>query len=906
MAGSRGMVARWRQQVAGWGLASREARLGDLASYAIAGPLQFTARGLYVWYVLSPLSWDFLTLDQRSVLWDQATYRLGRLAETGPVDGRPFRVRVTTRPYPSYEFAQSLDEDTASPLPTVPGGESWADYLARAQLRLQSTGLDQRLVMVGVWVSPPVSADVRHELTASSEHPGTETVKLLSDLADIDRVMTGAGFSGHRATGRDMAFLMHRSLSMGIPVPSSAGIGGEGWEASDLAEFTERRAWAAEPFGRTVQVVSEVGGRSVQRWCAVLSMGVMPDLHWPDSGTPWMVATASLPFGVEWSLSGLLQRSKALEATVAMERLRAEDVALQYAEHQITPPPAVARAVAGAAANLDEITEGDSRTAGRWTGVIRAAVYGATEDEALERARLVRDLYEGRLNVPLVHTLGQPEKLREFIPGETWSKVGFQRRLPVKYLAAAMPNVDSEVGTPTGAYLGYGSGTTRRAVRFDPHYAMEVLNRPGLVTITGEQGSGKSVLIGTLAYHAVRRGEPTCINDPSGPLARLAELPELAPFSRVLDMNRSGPGTLSAYGLIPDPRPDDFDDEQEFQTALRYVRGDRQQLLFDQLRMLLSAPTQHRAGVEVELVGAIRAATAHAAQLRHREAEFNSRWVLDHLAGQAAAHEGSTRGELLRLLHEELAAAADYPKGGLLIPDHRDPIRLPSGDDALLVVVTMPGVQIPPEGTDQAYWSMDERLSVPLLHSATIFASRFIYERPASVRKNFFGDETHFMAAYGSGRAFTVRGARDSRKRNTAFFVSSQHPDDHLGIGKLDGLMGAAFVGRLTDHDTAVKACRLLGCAPEYAPVIEALSAQTPGEDDQALRGATGEFVFRDPSGRVGKIRVDRDWHPSLKAALDTTPGPRRPARVAPAAQPAPFIDPELLDPIPRIEEEVA
>ena len=116
-----------------------------------------------------------------------------------------------------------------------------------------------------------------------------------------------------------------------------------------------------------------------------------------------------------------------------------------------------------------------------------------------------------------------------------------------------MPNVDSELGTPTGPYFAYGIGSARRAARFDLHYGPERLNTPGLITVTAEPGGGKSVLIGSLAYNAVRCGERTIVFDPSGPLARLCRLPELAPFSRELDLTTSPAGTLSPYRLIPEP-----------------------------------------------------------------------------------------------------------------------------------------------------------------------------------------------------------------------------------------------------------------------------------------------------------------------------------------------------------------
>lgn len=49
-------------------------------------------------------------------------------------------------------------------------------------------------------------------------------------------------------------------------------------------------------------------------------------------------------------------------------------------------------------------------------------------------------------------------------------------------------------------------------------------------------------------------------------------------------------------------------------------------------------------------------------------------------------------------------------------------------------------------------------------------------------------------------------------------------------------------------------------------------------------------------------MRVDLDWHPSLRKALHTTPGrPRRQTTVA--VQPAPFIDPDLFDTIPVLDD---
>jgi hypothetical protein len=883
-------------------LTSQREVMFPLATEEVAGPLQFTRGGLFVWFMLGGQSWDFRTLDDRRRLWDQQTYRYGQLAASRP-EGRPIRLRVSTKPYPSFEYARSLDEETPSPLPQVPGAESWDDYLGFAQRRLQSTGLDQRVTAIGVWVAPTPKPAIRQQLVHGTDNPSRETVQLIEQILQVEKIVSGPGFDARRATGREMAFLFHRSLSMGVPAPVHAGVGGDRWEVDDLAEFTERRVWLSEPYGSSVRVVSEIKGAQVSRAVAVLTMGVMPDRTWPEDGRdPWMLTSNRLGFPVEWSLSGTLLSARTLTGAIEFEQNRAQGISSHYHEHQMTPPPSVERAIRAAAANLDEVTEGDSRTSARFMGTVRLAVYGSTEDEALKRARDLVDLYGERLNMPLQHTRGQARALREFIPGEPRAQHGFQRRMPVRYLASAMPNVDSVLGTPTGPYLGYGIGSSRRASRFDMHYGPEVLQTPGLFPIVAEPGGGKSVLIGTLAYNAVRAGQPTIIFDPSGPLARLAQLRELAPFSRVLDLSASKAGTLAPYQLVPDPPRDGFTEDGvfnklEYERGLRRAAAERQQLMFDVLRMWLPSTVLRLPGTDVMLRDSLRRVAERVKKRGLRDTRTNPRWIIEELEDiqQNAATE--QQRELARQIVDEIKAAAEFPLGELIMPPHRGPIDDEEVEDKTLVIVTMPGLSPPPEAVEREYWGSEERYTQPLLHLAAFFASKFIYARPRDVRKNVFLDENHLMGQWGSGRAFFVRLSRDSRKWNTAIGAASQHPADHLSIGRVDALMGSAFVGRLTKESTAVEACKLVQCPEAYAPVIQALSPK-PREGQTA--GETGEFVWLDPLGRLGKIRIDLDWHPALRAALQTTPGRARP-QVKLTPQPTPFIDPDLFEMVPNI-----
>jgi hypothetical protein len=354
--------------------------------------------------------------------------------------------------------------------------------------------------------------------------------------------------------------------------------------------------------------------------------------------------------------------------------------------------------------------------------------------------------------------------------------------------------------------------------------------------------------------------------------------------------------------MVPEPTREAFTDDGtfdqlEFDRAVRRAAAERQQLMFDVLRMWLPAATLRLPGVDVLLRDALRRVAERTRTRGLRDTRTNPRWVIEQLGEFADKLDNEHQRELARQLVAELTAAAEFPLGELIVPPHRSPIDDEKVDDTTLVVVTMPGISPPPESVEREFWGAEERYTQPLLHLAAFFASKFIYGRPRTVRKNVFLDENHLMGQWGSGRAFFVRLSRDSRKWNTAIGAASQHPADHLSIGRVDALIGSAFVGRLTKAATATEACQLVQCPEAYAPVIQALSPK-PREGQTA--GETGEFVWLDPLGRLGKIRIDLDWHPALRAALQTTPGRARPqGRLSP--QPTPFIDPDLFEHVPAI-----
>ena len=241
----------------------------------------------------------------------------------------------------------------------------------------------------------------------------------------------------------------------------------------------------------------------------------------------------------------------------------------------------------------------------------RLAVSGATREECLERARRVIQLYQRELRISLQHPKGQDALAREFIPGEPLANTGYLRRMPVKLLAAAVPQAASTVGDRRGDLIGRTAGTSRRPVFLDLHFPMEVRERSGLAVFVAEPGGGKSTLLGALGYLAARRGVQVTLLDPSGPLARLCQMPELRPFSRVLNLTGSEQGTLAPYALIPTPQrvsttPPGPAGDQEYGIAVSNARAERRMLVQDICSMLVPPQVAREASTATALRHAVR------------------------------------------------------------------------------------------------------------------------------------------------------------------------------------------------------------------------------------------------------------------------------------------------------------
>ena len=436
--------------------------------------------------------------------------------------------------------------------------------------------------------------------------------------------------------------------------------------------------------------------------------------------------------------------------------------------------------------------------------------------------------------------------------------------MPAKLLAAALPQAASNVGDRRGDLIGRTAGTCRRPVFLDLHFPMEIRERSGLAVFVAEPGGGKSTLLGALGYLAARRGVQVTLLDPSGPLARLAAMPELAPYSRVINLTGSEQGTLAPYALIPTPLRDHFASgptgDREFEIALSNARAERRMLVQDICSMLVPPQVAREASTATLLRHAVRTVPAEETS------------TLDDIVACLTGMGESAATELAHLLLDtaEMPLAMLFfgsPPPGLL------------GADAALTVITMAGLRLPDLKIEREYWSAEEALALPMLHTAHRLAVRRCYGGNMNTRKLVGLDEGHFMEGWRSGRSFLVRLARDSRKWNLAALVASQNPQDILGLD-VQNLVSTVFVGRIaSDPDIAAEALRLLRVPTDvgYEETLASLSAADTGS---SARLGFREFVMRDVDGRVQKIRVDVSYVPELLTYLDTTPtaaGPTAP-----------------------------
>jgi hypothetical protein len=863
----------------------------SIAARSIDGHLLRTGQEVYAWYRLAPQRWSFRSDSQRQ---DLITAIAGQYAE---LQGRWLHLRVTTRPFPIRMWAEAHVHNAVNRLPDTPGALSFDDYMVGEQQQLLGRSMAEKEVYLGVQVQTRRMVDRAVERAAPllrrifPDAVDAELVALDSEVEHLDQVIGSAGLDGRPVTAEEMSWLMHRSCSLGLPAPRNLpAVPSATWEPEDLASFTDAADFHTEPYAPTVTVRGRTGSNAgVKRHVVVLTVGQMHGLQIPEVDDPWVQHSDRLAAAVEWSARIYVRRPEEVASELGRQMNKVRSQVRHYTdEHELEPPQSLTRQASRVLEIDDEMTSGFTALATRVRSWWRLAVSGATEREALRLAQQLLELYKPK--VAIEHPEAQYAMAREFIPGEPLANTAYLRRGSVVWAAAAVPSATAEVGDRRGVLLGETCTATRRPVAWDPWMAQEIRDGSGLTAMVAGLGGGKSFLGGGLVYKTLRSGAYWTLLDPSGPLARLCDLPELRPYARPINLLNAQPGILNPYRVVAEPELEHFLDESDPERAWRREKAltaaTRRRLVLDVLTGLLPFEVARLPQTRIVLLRAVRTVGGRL--------DANPGQVFEALRRDASEH------------HEHAVVVADFldemrERMSLLIPEHDadpyDQIR-----DDRLTVLTMAGLTLPKDGIGREHWTDAEALGVELLNLAAWLTQRSIYERPKDLRKGVWIDEAFFLSEVPTGRVLMNRFARDSRKWNVRVLLSSQIPADFLRIQGFVALLDSVFVGRLDDDDAQADALRLLKVpvGAGYEQVVASLGRRPGGERGMTERDRSPrQFIFGDGAGGVERIRIDFSGShlDHLRDRLDTTPGGTRDAAARPAL---PALPTDLLPDAPR------
>lgn len=838
---------------------------------SVVGNVTLTNTSVTAWFTLAPQSVSFQPDQQVETIIADGGAALADLV------GHRVYVRVTSRPVAAPDIANLTWADAvragAGPLPGA------VDMMLRDQERLIGADLSEKFVFMGVRVatSRRYQKDARREVEW-----------LAPQLEKAAQVLARPGLAGRASSEVEMDLLLRRSVALGLPLPSQDSHVVGDWDTDDLPSLTDDLLITTEPWAKTAEVSKfDEQGIFQQTRVAVLTMGRVGDMDIPQDGQGgWIHRADRLPFPVEFMATiDVLDDGKVNDRV----RHQIDVITDQYkhytVEHEKPAPRSLSRQNDLALEVEDELSAGLGGLATRTDGWFRMAVWGADEQEVRDKVAIIQTLW-GR-QVEWWWSSGQFDLVREFMPGEPLANSAQRRHLTAPSVMASLPSATAQIGDGYGALVGASSGTSVKPFLWALWLDMERRNRSGLAIVTGGLGSGKSVLAGLLVYETAMLG--SCrwtIFDPSGQLGRLCELPDLADWSRHVNLLNGRDGELSPYRVLYDPRPDNFHDPRrsdlenraEWESEMEKTAAQRKSLCQDVLTSLLPKTLRQDTKAQSVLraaVNAVPGARSSSPQMIldelkrivHGEAIAELEWTRDH---QIAAND----------IYTELSTFSETPKGRLIFGqgEEDNDQETPDGRRRVLTVYSLNGLTMPTaRQIEMGDESSSTRQSKALFNLAAWLTQQSIYLGDRNERKGLLIDEGHMLAEVEEGAALIDKTSVDSRKHNVRFLLLSQNVN-HFDIERIGPLTSEVLVGRTTDAHSASDALRLCGLPedPGYIDVLGHLTQVPPriNPDEPMMEDVPHEFLYSTKDlGQIEKITVWGEQHPQVMDTLRTTPG---------------------------------
>ncbi|SDY82899.1 ATP-binding protein [Thermoactinomyces sp. DSM 45892] len=481
-------------------------------------------------------------------------------------------------------------------------------------------------------------------------------------------------------------------------------------------------------------------------------------------------------------------------------------------------------------------------------------VWADTPKEVQRRRRDLREkMSEIDLRVEIPRT-SQKVLYHDTLPGAMSIEKHYIVRTTGQFLSSFMPLATTEVGDPSGIYIGNTvmniPGTSENSLGRAPVFlnvkrARDELSMTSSSVYAGSLGAGKSMLTGSIVYYELLRGVHQLLLQPKDELwAWPYELKELAPITNIVSISNSvrDKGKFDPLTRVPDD-PEERMKAKKIATSL----------------LLFMAEEKPKTWAGQAIQGAIDLAMNHEQPSMLRVLDnielFVNRKETFGLNYELAQGEVERMYSFLRRQATETQAQLFFGDGT------EEPIDV----SAPLTIIQMQNLGVPDPGRE------DYRLNMSLFIAITDFARRFVNQR-GNVARSVLFEELHAINQSHEGQQVLRELVRTCRSKNADLKmvvhnlrdlrIGSEHKaDGEDGGEEIRSNIGYRFVFRMRDDAEAKKACELLGIEPSDENV------------NQILNLRTGEWLMADLDRRVSKVSLDLDeLNPRLFRSLDTRP----------------------------------